>query len=95
MRPTTARPKPSLSSPVHTWYLLLRYRMRERPTIIKQCQAAAKEQAASLFAARLNRLAAGELYTASELLAVIKRADELTDEEQRWIRMEDPALMAL
>ena len=69
--------------------------MRERPTIIKQCQAAERTHAASLFAERLDRVGGGDLFTTTELLGAIKRADELTEEEQRWIQLEDPILLTL
>ncbi len=63
--------------------------------IIKQCQAVEKRDAATLFADRLNRVAAGDLYTAAELYDAIKRDDELTEDELHLISLEDPTLLLL
>jgi hypothetical protein len=78
-----------------TYYLFFDMRLSDRPTIIRRCQAATKEAAAVIFALRLNTTAEGDAFTAAELLAAIKRDDELTDEERQWIAAEDPELLAL
>ncbi len=70
-------------------------RLSDRPTIIRQCQAATKEAAAVVFAARLNSTVEGDAFTAAELLAAIKQETELTDEEIQWIATEDPEMLAL
>jgi hypothetical protein len=63
--------------------------------IIKQCQAAEKQEAAVLFADRPNRMAEGTFYTPSELFPAIKREDELTEEERHLVIREDPTLLLL
>jgi hypothetical protein len=80
---------------MHTYYLLLHTHLSDRPTIIRQCQAATKAAAALIFAARLNTTVKGEAFTATELLPAIKQDTELTDEERQWIAAEDPDMLAL
>ncbi len=80
---------------MHTYYLFLDMRLSERPSIIRQCQAATKEAAAVIFAARLNTTAKSEAFTATELLDAIKQDTELTDEERHWIATEPPEMLAL
>ena len=79
---------------MHTYYLFLDMRLADRPSIIRQCQAATKEAAAIIFAVRLNTTAEGEAFTAAELLRAIKQDTELTDEARAWIATEDPELLA-
>jgi hypothetical protein len=76
-----------------TWYLFLGLRFGDRPWISRRCQAATKQQAASLFAQRLNRPSATQAYTETEVLPAIKREDELTEQEQQWIAAEPPVLL--
>ncbi len=78
-----------------TWYLFLGRRFGDRPWITRRCQAATREQAAGIFANRLNMSEAKHVYTETELLPSIKRQDELTDQEQQWIATEPPALLDL
>jgi hypothetical protein len=80
---------------MHTYYLFLELQLSDRPSIIRQCQAATKEAAALVFAARLNTTAKGDTFTASELLSAIKQDTELTEAERHWIATEDPELLAL
>ncbi len=80
---------------MYTYYLFLDRRLSDRPSIIRRCQAATKEAAAVIFAARLNTTTESEAFTAAELLAAIKQDTELTDEERQWIAAEDPELLAL
>ncbi len=85
---------------MYTWYLFLGLRFGDRPWISRRCQAATKQEAASIFAQRLNIHATNQgdidvnlIYTTAELLPAIKREDELTEEEQQWIAGELPALL--
>ncbi len=78
---------------MQTWYLIFGIRLNERPSIIKRCQAEHKDAAARLFAARLNTIAQGQVFTDRELLNAIKREDELTETEQQWVTAEDPKLL--
>jgi hypothetical protein len=80
---------------MHTYYLFLEMYLSDRPSIIRQCQAATKEAAARVFAVRLNSTVKGDTFTASELLTAIKQETELTDTERQWIAAEDPELLAL
>jgi hypothetical protein len=80
---------------MHTYYLFLDMRLSDRPSIIRQCQAATKEAAALIFAARLNTTVKGEAFTATELLSAIKQDTELTEQERQWIATEDPDMLAL
>ena len=98
MKPSYATHYPIITfspTPLTTWYLLLRHRINDQPMIIKQCQAVERQEAATIFADRLNRVDENDLYTASELLPAIKRDDELTDEERQLIAREDPLLLLL
>jgi hypothetical protein len=80
---------------MHTYYLLLQTQLSDRPSIIRQCQAATKEAAAVIFAVRLNTTIKGDAFTPAELLSAIKQETELTDEERQWIATEDPEMLAL
>jgi len=76
-----------------TWYLFLRTRPEERPSVIKRCKAETKEAAAKVFAGQLNRLMDGEVFEESELLPAIKLENELTETDDQWIRTYAPELL--
>ncbi len=76
-----------------TWYLFLGLRSGDRPWISRRCQAATKQQAAGIFANRLDSMMERQVYTTHELLPAIKREDELTEQEQQWIAAEPLALL--
>ena len=80
---------------METWYLFLGLRLGDKPWISRRCQAATKEQAAGIFANRLNMHEAKQVYTETEVLPAIKRQDELTNQEQQWLAAEPPALLDL
>jgi hypothetical protein len=80
---------------MQTWYLLLGNHPGEKPWIIKRCQAETKRDAATIFAKRLNTIAASEAYGEIELLEAIKREDELTKQEHQWIAAEDIEMLEI
>jgi hypothetical protein len=75
------------------YYLLLANHPGEPPWLIKRCHTESKAAAAQVFADRLNSLMGGEVFTASELLSVIKQEDELTDRDYQWMRDTAPELL--
>jgi hypothetical protein len=80
---------------MHTWYLLVSISQGERPSLIRRCHAESKIEAASVFAGRLNTMMGKQAFTTHELLAAIKREDELTEQEQHWIATEAPEMLEL